>query len=449
MRLSPGKLDRGISEYTTFRSFQSALNRVGDEVFKRYCEKARRAGTTPNELSGLARLVGDVDPSVLTPAIGLELALDAALPDHLRLESFCLSAPPLDARAWPVVWRVLDSDYYTIALKAIGRTADPEQTVLELLHDPTLGAERQRRIIRNPMALFPDPDRRISCIKRCAKETTLTPEVRDTMQVFAARYGDREAIENLIDRLATLELSIAGAIISLLGHHTSQDLGVRAAEAARSRVMNSEEAVSFAHHAATGLTSIFQMDSFQAGVLAPSPPHPALNEWAELVETWMDQFDFSEIQRFRLLTAATQLGSDRAIGILERLISQLSDPDDSRYDEEDPHGQHLHRAMYQLRRKRRILPLEVGERFARASRFALPYSGIEAIAAHADRNSLDLLLRLHNAASNWELRSTLSAEIETLAGRLGLSILREETHALKVSESGRRGGTEFGATPSP
>jgi hypothetical protein len=105
--------------------------------------------------------------------------------------------------------------------------------------------------------------------------------------------------------------------------------------------------------------------------------------------------------------------------------------------------------MYQLRRKRRILPLEVGERFARASRSGLPYAGIEAIAAHADRNGLDLLLRLYNATSNWELRSTLSAEIETLAGRLGLSILREETHTLKVSKQGRRGGTELGATPSP
>jgi hypothetical protein len=136
-------------------------------------------------------------------------------------------------------------------------------------------------------------------------------------------------------------------------------------------------------------------------------------------------------------------------GMLERLISQLSDPDASRYHEEDPHGQHLRTAMYHLRRKRRILPLEVGERFARARRSGLPYAGVEAIAAHADRNGLELLLRLHNAASDGGLRSTLSAEIETLAGRLGLNISREETHTLKVSNSGKRGGAEFGAIPSP
>jgi len=45
---------------------------------------------------------------------------------------------------------------------------------------------------------------------------------------------------------------------------------------------------------------------------------------------------------------------------------------------------------------------------------------IVAIAAHADRAALDLLLQLHNDSSE-RMRDTLSESIETLAGRLGLT----------------------------
>jgi hypothetical protein len=425
-------LDRGVHEFTRFPTLQPALNRLGDEVFRRYSEKARRPDTTTAELSGLTYLLGDLDPACLTAGISLDLALDDALPDRLRLQSFCLAAPPLDERAWPLVRRVLETDFCGTALEAIAKTMQPEQTVLELLRDPTLGEVQRHRLIRSPKVLFPDPEKRRSFIQTCVRDETLSPEVRDIMQVFAARYGDREAFQELVNRLAIIELEIVEATISLLGHHPSHDLGVQAAEAACSRVTSGAEAVRFARHAVTGLTSLFEMDAFQAGILRPVSPHPSLDVWVELIETWAARFDFSEIQQLQILTSAAQLGSVRSIGVLEGLIRALSDPDDTRYDKEDEFGHRIRAAMHELRRKRRLLPLEVGERFARASRSNLPYAGIEAIAAHADRAGLDLLLRLHNDSSDWELRYYLSGVIETLAGRLGLRIIKV-SDALKVS----------------
>jgi hypothetical protein len=93
MEVLTALLDRGVHEFTRFQSLQPALNRLGDQVFRKYCEKARRADTTAEELSGLTYLVGDLDPSDLTPGTSLDLALDQTLPDGLRLEAFCLSAP--------------------------------------------------------------------------------------------------------------------------------------------------------------------------------------------------------------------------------------------------------------------------------------------------------------------------------------------------------------------
>jgi hypothetical protein len=262
-------LDGHIHTFTRFHTLQPALNRVGDQVFRKYCEKARRTGTTAEELSGLTNLIGDLDPGFLTPGIGLDLALDETLPDALRLEAFCLSAPPLHGRAWPIVQRVLASANPRIALKAIGRTGHPETTVLQLLRDPTIGAEQRRCLIRSPTVLFPDGERRCSFIRRCANDKALTSDVRDIAEVFAVRYGDSQALQNLLRRFETLELQTAEAAIALLGHHRSRDLGVRAAEAARSRVTIGEEAAGFAREAVNGLMFVFQMDLFRGGTLVP------------------------------------------------------------------------------------------------------------------------------------------------------------------------------------
>jgi hypothetical protein len=170
-----------------------------------------------------------------------------------------------------------------------------------------------------------------------------------------------------------------------------------------------------------GMTSVFEMDMFWGGAVLPSTPHPSLDAWAGLVETWTDRNDATEIERLRILVAAIELGSRRAVDVLEGLICGLRDPDDSRFNEEDKTGHHIRTAIDELRRKRRLLPLAVGERFARASRPNVPYAGIAAVAAHADRVALDLLLQLHNDSSE-DMHDQLLESIETLAGRLGLTV---------------------------
>ena len=244
------------------------------------------------------------------------------------------------------------------------------------------------------------------------------------MHTFAARYGDRAAFEALVDRLSTLGIDAAYATVALLGHHRSLDLGVRAAEAIANRVTGSREAANFAHYAVIGMTSTFEMDSFNSGFIRHSSPHPSIDVWAELVETWTLRNDATEIERFRLLLAASQLGSARAVDSLETLVCSLMNPDDSRFDAEDELGQHMRAAIDELRQKRRPLPLTVGERFARALRPNVPFAGIAAIAAHADRAALDLLVLIHNDSQTWGRRAEFAEATETLASRLGVIVTR-------------------------
>jgi len=168
----------------------------------------------------------------------------------------------------------------------------------------------------------------------------------------------------------------------------------------------------------------FEMDGFGSGPLQPAPPHPALDAWADLVETWMDRNDTTEIQRITIAVAALRLGSVRAIDRLEGLVHALGSPDDPRFDEEDEHGHTIRSAVDELQRRRRLLPLPLAEHFVRAKRPNVPYSGVNAIAAHGDRSALDLLIALHNEPPIADLQNTLFEAIEPIAGRLGVTVIK-------------------------
>jgi hypothetical protein len=428
-------LERGLHRYMALHPLQPALHALGDTAIKLYAGRARRPGITEDQLSGLSNLIGALDPKRLTPGLALDLALDEALPDEFRLNSFCVTGLPLDNRAWPIIERALRSDDFGdrwAALKALSVSERPIDAVLDILRDPSFTEYQRKELASHLGSLFPDLEKRMELIHRCVDDDMLPKEVRDMMATLAARYGNRIAFENLISRLPTLSLSVASTTIALFGHYPFRPLGLRAAEAVRSRVTSASEAAVFAYNIAIGMTSIYEMDSFQGGALRPSPRHPAFDVWAEIVDSWAGWNNSTEIQRLNILVAAVRLGSGRAIDALQSLVNSLADPDHPRFDAEDSYGNSIRAAIDEVRRKRRLLPLEVCERFARAARPNVPYAGISVIAAHADRAALDLLIRLHNDPPKRDLQSTLSESIEPLAARLGLTIVRSGQN-LKVA----------------
>ena len=408
------------------RTLQPALNRLGDDAFNRYAEKAREPSVTADQLHGLASLIGALDYRRLSPRLVLEVALDETLPDDIRLQAFCVASRPLDDRALPIVRRALAGDDFGhwAAMKAVSYSLDPDSVVRSLLDDVSIPKERRRYLAGSLQTLFPDLERRLAFIRRCAADSTLPPDLQDMMLTFAARYGDRAAFEALLDRLSTLGIDVACAAVALLGHYRSRELGIRAAEAIATRVTRTSEAVNFAGSAEIGMNYVFDMDSFRNGVMRRSSPHPSQDVWSELVETWTRWNDATEIEQLRLLLAASQLGSARAVDSLETSVCSLMNPDDARFDAEDEVGHHIRAGIDELRQKRRLLPMTVGERFARALRPNVQYAGVDAIAAHADRAALDLLVRLHNDSRAWQMRGTLSETIETLAGRLGVIVTK-------------------------
>jgi hypothetical protein len=99
----------------------------------------------------------------------------------------------------------------------------------------------------------------------------------------------------------------------------------------------------------------------------------------------------------------------------------VANPDGREFDD-DEYGHTLRSAVDELRRRRRLIPLHAAERFARARRPNLPYAGIAAIAAHADRPALNLLVQLHGQIDGFKAEALETLEI--LAGRLGVTLRR-------------------------
>lgn len=421
-------LDRGLERFMHLRSLQLAIDRLGDEALSMYADKAREPDISGDQLAGLSDLVGALEPAQITTELALNLACDEALPDELRLEAFSIAGNSLDHRAWPIIDRALRSSYYGdrwAALKAASRSPDPSGTLVSLLRDESLDLERREEIAGHITYVIKNDDDRRRFVRDCARDETLEPTLRDIMLTFSARYGDEQAFRMLVENLATADLRFASATVSLFGHYPFRDLGITAATAVHTRVHDAREAAAFASSAATGMTYIFEMDSFRSGTLQHAPPHPAIDAWLELVESWMDRDDATEIQQITIAVAALRLGSLRAADRLECLVLALSDLDNTRYDEEDQDGHTIRSAIDELQRKRRLLPLPLSESFVRTKRANIPYAGVYAIAAHRDRPALDLLIALHNEPPKADLRSVLFEAIEPLAERLGVTVVRD------------------------
>lgn len=281
--------------------------------------------------------------------------------------------------------------------------------------------------------IFDAPAVRNAVLKECADDLAIAEEIMVVAMLFAARHGDQTMFERLIEELPTLSLRMASQTISLFGHYSGRVLAERAAALIEARATTSEEVTRLAHAASIGMLYIYEMDFGFGGALVDSPPHAGMVRWAQLVDVWSDHTDLNDTQRIDVLTSAAALGSNRARNRIDEIIKSI-DPDDPRYGIGDEVRQVLSAAVGEAQRHA-LLPLAVAMRFARAKDFNVASRGVTAIAAHADRAALDMLLALHAETTEWHLRGEIERAVETLSTQLGVFIERNG-EALKVGSRG-------------
>jgi len=70
------------------------------------------------------------------------------------------------------------------------------------------------------------------------------------------------------------------------------------------------------------MTSLFEMDRFRSGVLLPTPVHPSVTAWRELIDSWIDFEPWLDGERLHLLISAHELGVARALELIEQMGSR-------------------------------------------------------------------------------------------------------------------------------
>lgn len=420
-------LNGELDHFSVYQSLKPALSRVGDAAFNAIFQRAREIKLADGHLSALEGLLMHFLPGSVSRTLALRWAKEQELPQVLRILAYHVAGTPIQQDVWNLVEEGIysaDTKELWLSYDILALHSDRSKFLMRFLCDEKLPFDKKRELASAVARIFPHAEDRLHFLAGVSSDATIDPELRAIFQLFSARYGNAAAFEWLVERIPTDSLEIATCAVSLFGHCTNRELAARAADLARIRVRDGAQAVRFAGAAVTGMLYLFEMDWLSTGILQDAPSHPAIDAWADLVVDWSRTLPLSEIQLISLLTAACQLGSEHA---RERLISHLlalPDPDSPVFDE-DEYGHTLSHAFSELRLYRPLIPLETAQRLVRAERPNLPWQGIGMIAAHGNREALELLLKLHEESPEWFKRDSIANAVEALSLKLNIPIGRD------------------------
>lgn len=417
-----GKLDRFI----LYHSFKPAVSAAGDVAFKAILDRFHKTDVIAQQ-EGLGSLFGHFLPNSVSNELVLAAAGDDRLPRKLRLQILSINGPPISEESIGLIRSAFsqeDEDELWSAIRLLNVHPKLDDELKRVLQDEQLSLERRKKIAGFISQLFSTVSERTIFITNCIAEANIHPDILDIIQLYSARYGDRLALTQLIEKMVDGQIELAAHAVSLFGHHPDRLLAERAADLAEAHVHNVQSVLRMGNAATTGMLYIYEMDYWFGGALRHAAPHAGIGRWMQLVEKWSDRDDLSTVQKLELLTSASKLGSIRARSKLRAEVLIL-DPDSADFELGDNYGHVMSNAIREVLRTAPPLPLYHGEKFVRAKRPNVPQVGTAAIIAHGNHEALHLLLKLHGEVTEWFVRSTLEDAIESLSAKLSIAVRRD------------------------
>ena len=427
MSVLRGLMKKELNRFPFYHSLQPAISESGDEAFAAILERLRQCDPGTEQYEGVVNLPANFKQGSVSREVALEAATDATLPKELRLLAFYIAGAPLGEVGLATVHEVLaeeDSPSTWTATRTLAFHPERSAEFFSFLRNEEISLERRCKVAECFTTMFPEESARSKFIQEVLIANDLAPKIVDIIHVFAARYGNTEIFQALVERIPESPINIAITSISLFGHFPDRALAERAANLAQMRGSSAADVVRFASAAITGMLYILEMDVGLGGVLRYTMPHAGARRWMEVVEEWSDRDDVNIVQRLDLLTCGSRLGSARSRSQLQLEVLSLTNLDAAVFDE-DNYGNVISSAIREACRRGPLLPLVLAERFVRSKRPNVPQVGVAAIEAYSTREALLLLVRLHGEITDWFLRSTLEGAIESLAARLGVMVRRD------------------------
>jgi hypothetical protein len=326
-------------------------------------------------------------------------------------------------------FRHADWDSHYEAASLVDVHEQPDRFLAELIRDATIPLDRRRDLAAKIATIISDAASRDRFFKENIAALELDREVSITLRLFAARLGERHVFEGLIEEIDTLPVEHAATTIALFGHFPDRSLAERAAELMRERAMLPNEIVRVVSSVNTGMRYVFEMDFGFGGGLRSAPPHPGIRIWRDVLEEWTGRAGLTPRARLFVLTAASQIGSDKAAAELEHEVLSITDFDAQEWSVDDELGHVMSSAIRRVQKRRPILPQPFIERVLASSRYNIATQGIDALQALGDEAALRRLIELHSARDDdWHLRDTIANAIELMAARQQVTVWKDGRH---------------------
>ncbi|MEL6860123.1 MAG: NACHT domain-containing protein [Pseudomonadota bacterium] len=401
---------------------QEPVNRISETAFDFYIEQSMRATADDEEADDLETmiscLIGHLDTSSVPQTKIIAAARNPGLSLAVRLAAFLKSGLPIDQEFESLLEDALAVDSWqrrSSAIKIISRQDDAADRFRHILTDPKWNSKDREKLLDSiPCADHP------ALLLDLYRSEEIEECLRLRSLVFAARYGDQKAMEQLVTDIELNPSEIVAATISLFGHYRSESLASRSAQAIACRGWTLDERRSLASGVRTGMTTIFQMDSFECGTLEYCPRHPGAVHFEGLLESWSGDPGFSTLEALSYDLCLAELGYGEADSrILNRVEDVLRANDVDLIDWENAHT--LGGGLRYLRKKSRIPSISFLEKaIQKSSHNAVMYC-YDMLADIGTYDALDSLLSAYNNNEN-QARNLAYDALERLSGRLGVRI---------------------------
>ena len=418
-------ISKDRSSIMIYHSLQPALQMVGDQILQMLKTEMVASGLEEGDVTDMSSIMSNLKPNAVSRELALSIAVNSDFPLRARLRALKLAGSPLPGDGIELARSAFQSENWDDNYEArdlISLHPDSESFLLELLTDGSIPTERKKDAAFAAWKSLETSERRSALSDIVRGNEDIEPDLRLVFTSIDARHGDRKAIEQLIDCIPEIPMQFAVNTIALLGHFPARHFAEKAARLIQKRELSGDDVAQLASAAHTGMLHIFEMEILFGGVLRPTTPHPGIATWVSLVEDWSTRNDLSPQNRIRVLTAATELGSEWAGARLEQELSQIDNMDAPEWMEGDEDGHTLGHALHYLSKRKPLLSSAMIESILSSKRYNIKRYGLIALANQGDANALRRLIGLHAAEDDWLLADTIANSIELLAARLGVFV---------------------------
>lgn len=413
---------RGIMIY---QSLKPALRTAGDAALRSFIDKLDPDTLAGEEIDSISSFFSNFSTEAVSRELVLSAARNQRLPAQTRMRAYALAAAPLEDAGVALAvaaFRQEDWDRHYAAEAVVKAHPDTPRFLGELLRDGSIPIKRRKTLAADAARIIPDAETRRAFSQELMADSSVADDVRVTLQLIEARFGDHVAFDQLVEGISHNPSEYAGTTIALFGHFPDRVLAERAASLARTRCLSAAEVVRIANSVSTGMLGVFEMDYGLGGGIRHAPPHPGIAAWAELLEAWTGREDLAPLDGLAVMTAAAELGSERVRAQLEARVNMIDDMDGPEWTDGDPYGDKLSSALREVRRRQPLLSLALIDKVVASTRYNVAMNGVAALQAIGDGDALARLLALHEARSDWPLRDTIANAIELVASRQGIMI---------------------------